>query len=151
MSTKPIRTDDGNQSLIVIERELKDVLNDDPSKFPKLTAAHLMGTPVIGAEDTGVASYIDAIMPRDLRARAVGGAMYKNLLGNPVLLHELYLLGATTHGRGWILEMKATMRPDSLASGLTDAELGRAWEVFKFNVEKLAMLGRARRRKDWRG
>lgn len=147
MSTKPIITTDGNQTLAVIERELKDLLDKNPEDFPKLTAAHLMGTGVVAAEDTGVRNHIDTLIPRDLRARAVGAFMFKSLLGNPVLLHELYLL----QERGFIATMRETDRPDSLAHGLTDAELGRAWEIYKFNVEQLARKGAYfRKRKDWR-
>ncbi len=145
---RPIITTDGNQTLAVIER-LKTHLSDNPADFPKLTAAHLMGAPLVGAKDTRVRTEIDEIMPRDLRARACGAFLFKTLRdANPVLLYDVYLL----QREGFVQLLKETSRPDSLSDGLTDKELERAWEIFEFNMQRLAEAGgRFRRRKDWRG
>lgn len=149
MANRPVFTSDGNQSLAVIEQELKDALAKDPKDYQPLRVEHLMGAGVDPATNTRVSQEIDRILPRSLRARAVGAAFFKNFLGNPVLLWELYELGAYSHGQGWIRKIKETMRPDSLASGLTDAELGLAWEIYRYNVQLMAQKGATlRRRKD---
>lgn len=139
-------TDDGNQRLTVIERT-KRFLSDNPKDFPKLTAAHLMGGPASTPEDAHVRTEIDTILPRRLRAKAVGGFLFKSLLGNPVLLYDVYLLGR----QGFVQLLKETMRPDSLASGLTDLELEVAWEIYELNIRDLAKKGATlRKRRDWR-
>lgn len=144
---RPIITTDGNQTLAVIER-LKAYQSDNPKDYPTLTAAHLMGGETTEATDTRVRIEIDQIMSRDLRARATGAWLFKCLRGNPVLLYDVYLLGRY----GFVQLVKETMRPDSLAHGLTDKELERAWEIYEFNMQLLAQAGaRMRKRKDWRG
>jgi hypothetical protein len=149
MSDKRIvRTTDGNQTLTVIER-LKQQLSDNPKDYPTLTAAHLMGGPSVEATDTLVRTNIDSVLTRDQRARATGAFLFKRLRdANPVLLHEVYLLGR----QGFVTTLKETMRPDSLASGLSDKELERAWEIYEHNIKLLAEAGaRWRKRKDWMG
>lgn len=146
---RPVITSDGNQTLAVIEK-VKRALSDNPKDFPTLTAAHLMGGATsVGAIDTGVRTQIDQILPRDLRARVTGAFLFKVLRdANPVLLHEVYLLQRP----GFVQLLKETMRPDSLASGLTDKELERAWEIYEHNITLLAKRGAYfRKRKDWRG
>lgn len=151
MATDPtervIVTTDGNQTLSVVER-LKRQMSDNPKDFPTLKAAHLMGGEAPEAADTQVATQIDLILPRRLRAKAVGGALFKFLLGNPVLLYDVYLLGR----QGFVHLLKETMRSDSLAAGLSDLELEVSWEIYELNVRELAAKGaRWRKRKDWRG
>lgn len=143
-----IITTDGNQTLTVIER-VKRALSDNPKDFPALTAAHLMGGPSEEAQDTRVRTEIDTILSRDLRARASGAFLFKILRdAAPVLLYDVYLL----QRRGFVQLLKETMRPDSLAHGLTDQELELAWEVFEHNMQLLAAAGaRMRKRRDWRG
>lgn len=147
MSDRPIITSDGNQTLAVIER-VKRAMSDDPKLFPRLTAAHLMGGEIIGAKDTQVRREIDDVLSRDLRARAVGAFLFKVLRdANPILLHEVYLL----QRNGFVQLLKETMRPDSLADGLTDKEMERSWEIYAHNVQLLAEKGiKWRKRKDWR-
>lgn len=147
---RPIITSDGNQTLAVIDR-VKRHLSDNPKDFPALTAAHLMGGPSTEAEDTRVRTEIDSIpgLTRDLRARATGAFLFKVLRdAAPVLLYDVYLL----QRQGFVQLLKETSRPDSLAHGLTDGELERAWEIFEHNMKLLAARGaHMRRRKDWRG
>ena len=139
-------TDD--QIMTAVEK-IRGQLTDDVTQFPKLTAAHLMGGPKEQETNTGVAHYMDALLSRKARAMFVGAAMFKRLRdSNPILLHEVYLLGQ----RGFVLLMKETERPDSLAAGLTNKELEQSWETFEHNVKILAAAGAAfRKRKDWRG
>lgn len=143
-----IITDDGNQRLHAIER-IKRQMSDNPADFPQLKAEHLMGAPLVGAKDTQVRRNIDDVMPRDLRARAVGAFLFKILRdAHPVLMYDVYLLGRD----GFVQLLKETTRPDSLADGLTDKELERAWEIFEHNMQILAKRGATmRKRKDWRG
>lgn len=144
---KITRTDDGNQVLTVIER-VKGALSDNPADFPALTAAHLMGGEKEQERDTRIATDIDAVLPRNLRARAVGAFLFKRLRdSNAVLLYDVYLL----QRKGFVTLLKETMRADSLASGLTDKELELSWEVFEHNMQMMAASGaRMRKRKDWR-
>lgn len=144
---KITRTTDGNQTLTVIER-VKGVLSDNPADFPVLTAAHLMGGEKEKEQNTGVARNIDALMSRDLRARATGAFLFKRLRdSNAVLLYDVYLL----QRKGFVLLLKETARPDSISDGLSDKELELAWEVFEHNMKRLAAAGaRMRKRKDWR-
>lgn len=152
MSEKAYKTTlDSNQRLDVIEQEMKEFMNKDPDEYQSLTASMLLSgvdqTPTQLATD--VATQMDALMPRELRARAVGAGMFKVLQVDGVLLFEMYELGAYSHGQGWVRKMKETMNPNSLAAGLTDAELGLSWEVFRYNVQLLAERGaKMRRRKD---
>lgn len=143
-----IITDDGNQRLVAIER-VKKQLSDNPADFPKLTAAHLMGGEATAATDSRVRNEIDSILPRDLRARTVGAFLFKTFRdANPILLYDLYLLGRD----GFVQVVKETARPDSLASGLSDKELERAWDIYHLNMQILASKGgQLRKRKDWRG
>lgn len=145
---RPVITTDGNQTLAVIER-VKRAMSDDPKLFPKLTAAHLMGGPLIGATDTQVRREIDDVLPRGLRARAVGAFLFKVLRdANAILLYDVFLLGRA----GFVQLLKETMRPDSLASGLSDKELEQSWSIYEFNMQLLAKRGATlRKRKDWRG
>lgn len=145
---KPVRITDGNQTLTVIER-FRTHLSDNPADFPTLTAEHLMGGKLLDAQDTRVRAEIDNVLPRDLRARAVGAFLFKRLRdSNVVLLYDVYLLQRA----GFVQLLKETMRPDSLAHGLTDKELERAWEIYEFNMQLLAKRGAQwRKRKDWRG
>lgn len=145
---RPVITSDGNQTLAVIER-VKRAMSDNPKDFPRLTAAHLMGGPTLVAEDTRVRTEIDTILPRDLRARATGAFLFKVLRdAHPILLYDVYLLQRT----GFVTLLRETMRPDSLAHGLSDKELERAWEIFEHNMKLLAARGaNLRRRRDWRG
>jgi hypothetical protein len=138
---------DGNQALTVVER-LGTELSDNPKDFPTLTAAHLMGGDADPASDTRVSREIDAVLSRSLRAKAVGAGLFKVLRDkSPILLYDTYLLGRV----GFVKLLQATMRPDSLASGLSQAELEQAWEVFELNMQQLAAAGaRLRKRKDWR-
>jgi len=141
-----IITDDGNQRLTVVER-IKRQMSDNPKDFPTLTAAHLTGGPASDPTDTRVRTEIDRIMPRKLRAKAVGAFLFKTLLGNPVLLYDVYLL----QREGFVALLKETMRPDSLAHGLSDKELEMSWETYELNMKILATKGaRLRKRKDWR-
>jgi hypothetical protein len=144
---RPIITSDGNETLAVIER-VKRALSDNPKDFPTLTAAHLMGGPQTEAQDSRVRTEIDGVLPRDLRARATGAFLFKILRdANPILLYDVYLLQRT----GFVLLLKETMRPDSLAHGLSDKELERAWEIFEVNMQILAKRGgQLRKRRDWR-
>lgn len=139
---------DGNQTLAVIER-FKRRFSDNPKDFPVLTAAHIMGGEADPVTDTRVSREIDRLLPRDLRARAVGAFMFKRLRdADAILLYDVYLLGR----RGFVQILKETTRPDSLAAGLTEQELERAWEIFEHNMRLLAERGmRMRKRKDWRG
>lgn len=140
-------TDD--QILTAVEK-VRGQLTDDPSQFPRLTAAHLMGGAVTTPnKNTGVALNIDDILSRPARAMFVGAFMFKWLRdSNPILLHEVYLL----QRRGFVILMKEIERADSLAAGLTDKEYEIAWETFERNVQILAAAGAAfRKRKDWRG
>jgi hypothetical protein len=142
-----IITDDGNQRLHAIER-IKRQMSDNPADFPQLKAEHLMGAPLVGAKDTKVRRQIDDVMPRDLRARAVGAFLFKILRdAHPVLMYDVYLLQRD----GFVQLLKETTRPDSLADGLTDKELERAWEIYELNMQILAKRGATlRKRKDWR-
>lgn len=143
---QPIITTDGNQTLAVIER--LRAFDDNPKNYPVLTGAHIMGGAATAATDTAVRVNIDTILPRDLRARAVGAAMFKRLRdADRILMCDLYLLGR----RGYVEVMKSTMRPDSLASGLTDAELERGFEIYEFNMAEYLKQHKLRKRKDWRG
>jgi hypothetical protein len=130
---KPVITDDGNARLSVIEPDP----DREPQDYPALNISHLQMPAIVAPTETTVAREIDVVLSRTLRARAVGAGMCKALMSNPVLLYEMYLLGE----RGWIAKMKETARPDSLADGLTDAELGLAWTVFAFNVQQIADAG----------
>lgn len=145
---RPVITTDGNQTLAVIER-FKQALSDNPKDFPTLTAAHLMGGASTDPLDTRVRSHMDDLMSRDLRARATGAFLFKILRdAHPILLYDVYLL----HRTGFVTLLKETSRPDSLAHGLSDKELERAWEIYEFNMQLLAKAGaNLRRRKDWRG
>ena len=145
---KIIITDDGNQRLHAIER-IKRQMSDNPADFPVLKAEHLMGAKLVGATDTQVRRQIDDVMPRDLRARAVGAFLFKILRdAHPVLMYDVYLL----QREGFVQLLKETTRPDSLADGLTDKELERAWEIYEHNMQILAKRGATmRKRKDWRG
>jgi len=144
---KIIVTDDGNQRLTAIER-IKRQMSDNPADFPALTAEHLMGAKLVQAKDTGIRNEIDAVMSRDLRARATGAFLFKVLRdAHPIMLYDVYLLQRD----GFVQLLKETMRPDSLASGLTDKELERAWDIFDHNMQLLAGRGgQLRKRKDWR-
>lgn len=148
MSQRPIVTTDGNQTLAVIER-FKNLLSDNPKDFPALTAAHLMGGEATSPLDTRVRNDIDALLSRDLRARAVGAFLFKILRdAHPIMLYDVYLL----QRKGFVQLLKETSRPDSLSNGLTDKELERAWEIFELNMQILAKSGaNIRKRKDWRG
>ena len=143
-----IITDDGNQRLHAVER-IKRQMSENPADFPQLTAEHLMGATLVGAKDTQVRREIDDVMPRDLRARAVGAFLFKILRdAHPVLMYDVYLL----QREGFVQLLKETTRPDSLADGLTDKELERAWEIYEHNMQILAKRGATmRKRKDWRG
>lgn len=142
-----IHLTDGNQTLDVIER-VKRHLSDNPKDFPTLTAAHLgFGGKEVPTGER-VDYYIDQIMSRDLRSRAVGAAMFKVLTVAHVLLYDVYLLGRF----GFVQLLKETMRADSLAAGLNDKELERSWEIYEHNMQLLAARGaHLRKRKDWRG
>lgn len=144
--SKIIITDDGNQRMSSVDAPVLK----DPKDMPRLTVKHLMGTDVEAVtHDPQIGRNIDALLTPRVRAIAVGAFMFKNLLSNPVLLHELYLLGATSSGKGWVEQMKTTDRPDSLMHGLEDKWLYLAWETFKYNVELLGKRGAAlRRRRD---
>lgn len=141
-------TDDGNQRLAVIER-VKRAMSDNPNDFPTLTAAHLMGGVSGDKVDTGVATNIDTLLSRDLRARATGAFLFKILRdAHPILLYDVYLLQRA----GFVQLLKETDRPNSLSSWLSDKELERAWEIFEHNMKLLAARGaQLRKRKDWRG
>lgn len=144
---RPIVTSDGNRTLSVIER-MQQHLSDNPADYPTLTAAHIMGGAETDPTDTRVRTHLDSLMSRDLRARAVGAFLFKRLRdSNIVLCYDVYLLGRA----GFVQLMKETMRPDSLASGLTDGEFERAYELYEFNMQLLANKGKLRPRKDWRG
>lgn len=148
--SRPIITSDGNQTLAVIER-VKRALSDNPKDFPRLTAAHLMGGEQTQAHDTHVRTEIDSIpgLSRDLRARASGAFLFKILRdAHPILMFDVYLLQRD----GFVTLMEETMRPDSLAHGLTRKELERAWEIYEHNMKLLAARGaNLRKRRDWRG
>lgn len=143
-----IITDDGNQRLHAVER-IKRQMSENPADFPQLKAEHLMGAPLVGAKDTQVRREIDDVLPRDLRARATGAFLFKILRdAHPVLMYDVYLLQRD----GFVQLLKETARPDSLADGLTDKELERAWEIYEHNMQILAKRGATmRKRKDWRG
>lgn len=144
---RPIITRDGNQTLTVIER-LRHELSDDPHDFPTLTGAMLTGGPETGAVDTRVRNELDTLMSRDFRARVVGAALFKRLRdSNIILCYDVYLLGR----HGFVNLLRETMRPDSMADGLTDKELERAFEIYEYNMQLLADKGKLRKRKDWRG
>lgn len=147
MNERPVVTSDGNQTLAVIER-FKRELSDNPKDFPALTAAHLMGGESLKPTDTLVRNFIDGVMSRDLRARAVGAFLFKVLRdAHPILLYDVYLL----QRKGFVQLLKETARPDSLAHGLSEKEMERAWEIFEHNMHLLAASGaNIRRRKDWR-
>ncbi len=148
-------TDDGNQTLAVIEQEMNAALERRPEDYPKLTAAHLLGG--LTAEnivDTRVATNIDALLSRSLRARASGAGIFKLFrdTNNVQIMFTIFEHGEASHGQSFIRMMKDTMVPNSLASGLTDLELGAAWEVYRHNVIHTARAGAAwRKKKDSRG
>lgn len=149
MSRSPIIITDDNQSLVVIEQELSEALNKDPKDYQPLKAEHLMGGKSFSPTDSGVAANIDTILPRKLRVRAVGAAMFKALRdGDAIMLYDIYLAGEMSHGRSFVKMMQETARPDSLAAGLTFLELEQAWEIFRYNTKALAERGRLRKRKD---
>ena len=139
-------TDD--QILTAVEK-IRGQLTDDVTQFPKLTAAHLMGGPKDIETNTGVANYIDQLLTRQARAMFVGAGLFKRLRdASANLLWDTHYLGP----RGFVMLVRATMRADSLAAGLTDKELEYSWEIFDHNVKILAAAGAAfRKRKDWRG
>lgn len=140
---KPVIVSDGNSRLVTIDR-VRRVLSDNPADYPKLTAEHLMHAKLVGAEDTQVRREIDAILPRDLRARSVGAFLFKILRDAHInLLYDVYLL----QREGFVQLLKETNRPDSLSDGLTTKELERAWEIFEFNMQLLAKKGQQFRRR----
>lgn len=145
---RPVITSDGNRTLAVIERFKKE-LSDNPKDFPALTAAHLMGGEATSPLDTRVRNEMDNLMSHDLRARAVGAFLFKVLRdAHPILMYDVYLL----QRQGFVTLLKETMRPDSLAHGLSDKELERSWEIYEFNMQLLAKAGaNLRKRRDWRG
>lgn len=65
-----------------------------------------------------------------------------------ILAWELYAMGEPA----FIALMRRTEAPDSMAFGLTDAQLGEVYARIRDYVEALAKKGaRLRLRKDWRG
>ncbi len=147
---RPVITDDGNARLTVLESDGKKDLQD----YPKLNISHLQMPAIVKPDDTSrtVAREVDAILDRSLRAKAVGAGLFRMFKTHRNILLELYLLGE----QGWIAKIKETMRPDSLAHGLTDAELGLAWETFELNIMEIAKMDTSRgafwrKRKDSRG
>lgn len=143
-----VQLTDGDQVITAIEK-IQGQLTDDPSQFPKLTAAHLMGGEKDPEQDTGTGTMLDTLMPRRTRAYFVALGMLKRLSdANPILLAEMHELGRD----GWVRKMKEVERKDSLACGLSTADYEYAWEVFDYKVRQIAKAGATfRKRKDWRG
>jgi hypothetical protein len=109
-----------------------------------------MGGPADRPRDTRVNREIDALISRRLRVQMVGLGLFKRFRDASVnLLCTVHLLGR----HGFVRLLRETERPDSPVSGLTNAELEQAWEVFDRQIRVLAAAGRLayKRPKDWRG
>lgn len=93
-------------------------------------------------QNTSTATPDDIIGPK-LRVWAVAKGLLLQWRDQPHLLFDLYLFGEAA----FIRVMRRTMRPDSMAAGLTDAQLGEVFAHVESFVKKVAAHGKWRRRK----
>jgi hypothetical protein len=97
-----------------------------------------MGGEATSPLDTRVRTEIERLMSPTLRAKATGAFLFKILRdAHPILLYDVYLL----QRKGLVTLLKETMRPDSMAHGLSDKDLEIAWETFELNMQALAKSG----------
>ena len=142
---KPVIVSDGNETLVTIDR-VKRFMSDNPAHFPKLTAAHLMGAPLVGQKEAKAEIDLDDLMSRNLRAWAVGTVLFKSFVDRDqhILMHEVHLLQRD----GFVQLMKMVERQDSIARGLSRRDYEYAWEVYDKLVRQMAAKGREWRKRN---